>query len=174
MLVVMHLALCSFLVCCIMAGMDQQEQFVYRSCLMCTGFLDFMGDFPSWARRQPRKTVKPATWRLTQCIARHFGRHGPEGQLRRRGQGLRSRSPWCGARVHCRMWMWHRRQGLVLVFTAACCSSSTRSYTPCRGAEVALWQLTDKVFDVQVVHGSSVAGVEKTVEIPQLQLVGGA
>ena len=29
--------------------------------------------------------------------ARHFGRHGPEGQLRRRGQGLRSRSPWCGA-----------------------------------------------------------------------------
>ena len=54
--------------------------------------------------------------------------------------------------------------GLVLVFTAACCSSSTRSYTPCRGAEVPLWQLTDKVFDVQVVHGSLVAGVEKTVE----------
>ena len=26
--------------------------------------------------------------------------------------------------------------GVVLVFTAACCSSSTRSYTPCRGAEV--------------------------------------
>ena len=31
-------------VCCIMASMDQQEQFVYWSCLMCTGFLDFMGD----------------------------------------------------------------------------------------------------------------------------------
>ena len=44
MLVLMHLALCSFLVCCIMAGMDQQEQFVYWSCLMCTGFLYFMGD----------------------------------------------------------------------------------------------------------------------------------
>ena len=30
--------------------------------------------------------------------ARHFGRHGPEGQLRRRGQGLRSRSPlWCSS-----------------------------------------------------------------------------
>ena len=43
--------------------------------------------------------------------------------------------------------------GLVLVFTAACCSSSTRSYTPCHDAEVP-----------QVVHGSSVAGVEKTVE----------
>ena len=27
------------LVCCIMAGMDQQEQFVYWSCLMCAGFL---------------------------------------------------------------------------------------------------------------------------------------
>ena len=54
--------------------------------------------------------------------------------------------------------------GLVLVFTAACCSSSIRSYTLCRGAEVPLLQLTDKVFDVQVVHGSSVAGVEKTVE----------
>ena len=72
--------------------------------------------------------------------------------------------------------------GLVLVFTAACCSSSTRSYTPCRGAEVPLWKLTDKVFDVQEVHGSLVAGVrrqssphvEKTVKIPQLQLVGGA
>ena len=43
--------------------------------------------------------------------------------------------------------------GLVLVFTAACCSSSTRSNTPCHDAEVP-----------QVVHGSSVAGVEKTVE----------
>ena len=32
------------LVRCIMASMDQQEQFVYWSCLMCTGFLDFMGD----------------------------------------------------------------------------------------------------------------------------------
>ena len=36
--------------------------------------------------------------------ARHFGRHGPEGHLRRPRQGLRSRSPWFGARVHCRMW----------------------------------------------------------------------
>ena len=36
-------------------------------------------------------------------------------------------------------------QGLVLVFTAAGCSSSTRSKTPCREAEVPLWQLTDKV-----------------------------
>ena len=43
--------------------------------------------------------------------------------------------------------------GVVLGFTAACCSSSTRSYTPCHDAEVR-----------QVVHGSSVAGVEKTVE----------
>ena len=39
LLVAMHLALCSFvvfqaLVRCIMAGMDQQEQFVYWSCLM--------------------------------------------------------------------------------------------------------------------------------------------
>ena len=38
--------------------------------------------------------------------------------------------------------------GVVLGF-----SSSTRSYTPCHDAEVP-----------QVVHGSSVAGVEKTVE----------
>ena len=57
--------------------------------------------------------------------------------------------------------------GLVLVFTGACCSSSSRSYTPCRGAEVP-----------QVVHGSSIRlsspHVEKTVKIPQLQLVGGA
>ena len=44
--------------------------------------------------------------------ARHFGRYGPVGQLRRRGQGLRSCSPWCGARVHCRMWIGRRRQGL--------------------------------------------------------------
>ena len=101
---------------------------------------------------------------------RHFGRHGPEGQLRRRGQGLRSRSPWCGARVHCRMWIWRRRQGL-------------RSRSPGFGARVhcRMLQLINKVVTPchvaevpQVVHGSSVAGVEKTVKIPQLQLVGGA
>ena len=42
---------------------------------------------------------------------------------------------------------------VVLGFIAGCCSSSSRSFSPCRGAEVP-----------QVVHGSSVAGVEKTVE----------
>ena len=41
LLVVMHLALCSLLVCCIMAGMDQQEQFVYWSCPRRTGYWFF-------------------------------------------------------------------------------------------------------------------------------------
>ena len=72
--------------------------------------------------------------------------------------------------------------GLVLVFTAACCSSSTRSYTPCRDAEVPCGSSLTRcstsrlcmVPRLQAWRRLSSPHVEKTVKIPQLQLVGGA
>ena len=91
--------------------------------------------------------------------ARHHGRYGPEGQIWRREQGLRSRSPWCGARFHCRVWIWCRWQGL-------------RSRSPGFGARVhcRMLQLINKVvYTLSWRRGSTVACIRRLCMVPRLQ-----
>ena len=61
--------------------------------------------------------------------------------------------------------------GLVLVFTAACCSSSTRSSHPVMSQRFRRLCMVPRL---QAWRRLSSPHVEKTVKIPQLQLVGGA